>query len=192
MSNIGEVVGAGIGQFVAELYSEAELPPLGSWVRVPQPDGSTIYGLVCQSEMGPIDENRRPVAMRRTPAELRAEMPHVFELLRSTFKVVVCAHSDRRGKLRQSLPMRPVQIHDFVALCDDGFVRQMGTPYDFFRILVSLADPTVPVDEVLVAVLRYIGEAHGTEDEVIQAGRALSRLFQDDHERLQSILRRAF
>jgi hypothetical protein len=52
----------------------------------------------------------------------------------------------------------------------------------------------VPVDDLLVAVLRRIYAAHGGErggrEPLVQAGRALSRLLDDDHERLQSILRR--
>ena len=190
-SLIAEVIGASTGQFVAELYKEAILPRLGSWVQVSQSDDTVIYGLVCQAEMGPFDEHRRPVALKRTPEELRTEMPHVLELLRTTFRVTVCAHRDNQGHLRQTLPVRPVRIHDGVQLCDGDFVQQVGAPYDFLRILVNLADPTVPVDEVLVAVLADIAAAHSGDDEVVSAGRALSRLFKDDHERLQSILRRA-
>lgn len=188
---IAEVVAAGTGQFTAELFRDAEVPPLGSWVRVAQDNGSTVYGLVCQAEMGPYDEHRRPVALGRTASVLQTEMPHVLELLRTTFKVTVCVHRDAQGKLRQSLPLRPVRIHQFVSTCDDEFVRQVGKPFDFLRILVNLADQAVPVDEVLVAVLRGIAMAHGNDEEVVHAGRALSRLLRDDHERLQSILRRA-
>ena len=186
---VGEVVAAGTGEFTAELFREAELPALGSWVQVAQEDGSSVFGLVCQAEMGPFDENRRPVALCRSSAELQDEMPHVLELLRTTFRVTVCAHRGRQGELRQSLPLRPVRIHQFVFACDDEFVRRLGEPYDYLRILVS--QPDIPVDEVLVAVLRGIAASHGSHDEVVRAGRALSRLLRDDHERLQSILRRA-
>ncbi|MDE2730865.1 MAG: hypothetical protein OXI38_05695 [Bacteroidota bacterium] len=186
---IGEVVAAGTGEFTAELFREAQVPGLGSWVQVEQEDMSSVFGLVCQVEMGPYDQNRCPVALRRTAAELQQEMPHVLELLRTTFRVIVCAHRSRQGDLRQSLPLRPVQIHQFAFACDDEWVRRLGEPYDYLRILVSRQD--IPIDEVLVAVLRGIAASHGGYDEVVRAGRALSRLLRDDHERLQSILRRA-
>jgi len=52
----------------------------------------------------------------------------------------------------------------------------------------------VPVDDLLVAVLQQIYDAYGGADggrpEVVRAGRSLSRLLDDDHERLQSVLRR--
>ena len=81
-----------------------------------------------------------------------------------------------------------------MAPCTDEQIRVLGAPYDFLRTLVEHPDPAVPVDDLLVAVLRRIYAAHGGErggrEPLVRAGRALSRLLDDDHERLQSILRR--
>ena len=52
----------------------------------------------------------------------------------------------------------------------------------------------VPVDDLLVAVLTQTyaanGGRHGGREALLQAGRSLTRLLSDDHERLESILRR--
>jgi len=121
-------------------------------------------------------------------------MPMVKELMRTTVRALVLACRDRDGRLRQTLPPHPPDIHDFVYPCTDEHVRSLDAPFDFLRTLVEHPDPAVPVDDLLVAVLRRIHKAHGGEhggrDALVSAGRALSRLLDDDHERLQSILRR--
>lgn len=122
-------------------------------------------------------------------------MPQVMALLRTTFSAQVLAFSDSRGQIHQTLPPRPAGIHSFVRGCTPDEQRALGAPFDFLRTIIKNPDPTVPVDDLVVSVLRhryaaFDGGPDG-ESELIQAGRALSRLLNDDHERLQSILRRA-
>ena len=95
------------------------------------------------------------------------------------------------GHFRATAP----PLHAFVRLCESDAVRTLGAPYDFLRTLARNPDPMVPVDELLVAALERIGAAQETpeasEDALVEAARALSRLLNDDHERLHAILRRA-
>ena len=109
----------------------------------------------------------------------------VDELLRTTVRAQMLACEGPDGTIRQTLPPQPPDIHDFVASCTDEQVRALGAPYDFLRTLVEHPDPDVPVDDLLVAVLRCIYAAHGGERggraPLVQAGRALSRLLDDDH-----------
>lgn len=191
---IAEVIESSTRQFTAEVYREAEAPAFGSWVHVASDDGPTLYALVSHVEHGSVEPNRQAVALGRSTEELQREMPQVMELLRTTFRAQVLAVEEADGTVRQTLPAHPADVHDFVQPCTDEQVRALGAPYDFLRTLVDHPDPDVPVDELLVAVLREIREAHGAshggDDEVVRAGRMLSRLLDDDHERLQSILRR--
>jgi len=190
---IGEVIESSTRQFVAEVYRDQPPPAFGSWVRVVQPDGRTIYGLVSHVEMGSVEPGRRPMALGRSPDELRREMPQVLELIRTTFRAQVLAYEDPDGRIHQTLPPYPAGIHAFVEVCPPEIVRRLGRPYDFLRTLVQNPDPAVPVDDLLVAVLRQIHDGHGEperEQALIEAGRVLSRLLRDDHERLQAILRR--
>ncbi len=192
--SIAEVIESSTRTLVAEVYRAASPPAFGSWVQVQQGGGRVLYGLVSHVEVGSIEPNRRAVAFGKTPEELRREMPQVLELLRTTFRAQVLAYRDDRGVLRQTLPPYPAGIHDFVRSCSEDDVRTLGRPYDFLRTLVRHPDPSIPVDDLLVAVLSGIhtahGGRHGGRDELVAAGRALSRLLDDDHERLQSILRR--
>lgn len=191
---IGEVIESSTRQFVAEVYEETEAPPFGSWIRVDGEDDRQLFGLVSHVETGSYDTNRQAVALGLSPEERAQEMPMVQELLRTTIRAQVLACATHDGTLRQTLPPWPPNIHDFVYPCTDDQVCALDAPFDFLRTLVEHPDPAVPVDDLLVAVLRQIYEAHGGEhggrEPLVRAGQALSRLLDDDHERLQSILRR--
>jgi hypothetical protein len=194
-----EIIEASTRAFVAEVHDGQDAPAFGSWVEVEQSDtGHTLYGLVSHVEMGSRAPGRRAQAFGQSQEELRKERPQVMALLRTTFRAQVLAYRDRRagddgGALRQTLPPRLPSVHDFVRCCAPETVRALGAPYDFLRTLVQDPDPAVPTDDLLVAVLCQVRDAHGEaagDEPLVEAGRTLSRLFDDDHERLQSILRR--
>ena len=194
-SAIAEIIEANTRAFVAEVHDEAEAPNFGSWVEVEEQEtGHTLYGLVSHIEIGSYEPGRRARAFGRSREDLQREMPQVMELLCTTFRAQILAY--RAGgtghPIRQTLPPRPPSIHDFVRCCLPEAVRTLGQPYDFLRTLVQDPDPAVPTDDLLVAVLRQVHTAFGPggEEELVAAGRSLSRLLDDDHERLQSILRR--
>jgi hypothetical protein len=190
---IGEVIESSTRQFVAEVYEDADVPAFGHWVQV-EGDSTVLFGLVSHVESGSYDTNREAVALGLSPEERAEEMPMVQELLRTTVRAQVLAYRDRDGRVRQTLPPHPPDIHDFVEPCPAEALRGLGTPFDFLRTLVEHPDPAVPVDDLLVVALRRVYAAHGGEhggrEALVAAGRALSRLLDDDHERLQSILRR--
>ena len=191
---IAEVIASSTRQFTAEVYKHAEAPAFGTWVGVEHRNGTTLYGLVSHIEHGSYETSRQPVALGKTKEELAQEYPQIPELLRTTFRAQVLACAEGDGTIRQTLPPHPPDIHDFVHACAAEAVQQLGAPYDYMRTLVQSPDPAVPVDDLLVAVLCQVRQAHGGdhggEEELVRAGRALSRLLDDDHERLQSILRR--
>jgi hypothetical protein len=204
---IGEVIESSTRQFVAEVYDDVRgdeedesgerEPAFGEWVRVETSRGDEVFALVSHVEIGSYDTNRQAVALRMSEEERRREMPMVQELMRMTVRAQILACRPARAsgdRVRQTLPPHPPDIHDFVYTCRKEEVKRIGEPYDFLRTLVQSPDPAVPVDDLLVATLQQIYRAHGGEhggrDALVTAGRALSRLLDDDHERLQSILRR--
>ncbi len=203
---IGEVIASSTRQFTAEVPRKAEPPAFGTWVAVTRAAcGTTLFALVSHVEVGPYAAGRQAVALGMTAEERQQEYPHVAELLRTTFRAQVLASRPQgRPAVRQTLPSHPPGIHDFVRAATPDEVAALGAPFDYLRTLVTHPDPAVPVDDLLVAVLARLRDAHGVPlggDGVraggravppilVDAGRALSRLLDDDHERLRSILRR--
>jgi hypothetical protein len=198
---VAEIIESSTRHVVAEVLRGQAAPPFGSWVEVETADGTVLYALVAHAETGSVEPGRQAVALGRSRDDLRREMPHVFELIRTTFRAVVLGYWDGRSRtpegaprVHQTLPPRPAALHDFVRCCAPEAVARLGAPYDFLRSLATFPDPAVPADDLLAAVLRGLRRAHGeggpAEAVVLEAGRALARLLHDDHERLQSILRR--
>ena len=188
---IGEVLESNTRMLKAQVPADVTPPVFGAWIKVAPADGSTIYGIVSLVEQGSVMPNRRTTALGKTTDELVREMPQVIALLRTSFTAVTVAYKDADGRLRQTLPPTPAPIHGFVSACSPEEVGALGMPFDYFRTLVH-SDTGVPVDDLLVATLQQIyavQEGDGYQL-LVQAGRVLSRLFQDDHERLQAILRR--
>ncbi|MEM1044152.1 MAG: hypothetical protein AAGI91_16205 [Bacteroidota bacterium] len=194
MDPIAEVIESSTRHVVAEVLRDTEPPDFGAWVEVEVEGGTTLFAVVAHVETGSVEPGRQAVALGMGRAELRREMPQVLELIRTTFRAQVLAYRDSRGTVRQTLPPRPATLHDMVRACDDDAVCSLGAPFDFLRTLVRHPEMGVPTDDLLVALLRRLNKAYGAGDEgrraLLAAGRSLSRLLDDDHERLQSILRR--
>ena len=207
-SPVAEVIASSTREVVAEVYDGALVPAFGSWVEVETESGAVLYGLVSHAETGSIEPGRQAVALgagydRDT---LRREMPQLLALIRTTVRVQILAYWDgearhpaeagRAGRplVRQTLPPRPAALHDRVLACGDETVAGFGAPFDYVRTLARSPDPAVPADDLLAAALGGLYRAYGRGEAgqrvLIEAGRALARLLDDDHERLQSILRR--
>ena len=187
---------------MAEVYPEVDVPSFGSWVEVETEDGSVLYGLVSHAETVSVEPGRQAVALGADydRDRLRREMPQLLELIRTTVRAQILAywdgHARRDGQplVRQTLPPRPAALHDRVRPCGPEAVARLAVPFDALRTLARNPDPAVPADDLLAAALRQLYASHGGgadgEAVLVAAGRALARLLDDDHERLQSILRR--
>lgn len=207
---VAEVIASSTREVVAEVYPEAEVPAFGSWVEVETESGAVLYGLVSHAETGSVEPGRQATALgadydRET---LRREMPQLLALIRTVVRVQILAFWDGKSRrdpgsgpgqapqpvVRQTLPPQPAALHDRVHTCGDETVARFGAPYDYVRTLARHPDPAVPADDLLAAALGGLYRAYGRGEAgqrvLVEAGRALARLLDDDHERLQSILRR--
>ena len=202
-----EVIASSTREVLAEVYPEAEVPAFGSWVEVETEGadgrgGAVLYGLVSHAETGSVEPGRQAVALgaEYDRDRLRREMPQLLELIRTTVRAQILAYwdgatvRDGRPLVRQTLPPRPAALHDRVRPCGPEAVAAIAAPFDVLRTLARSPDPAVPADDLLAAALRGLYRSHGGGADgdavLVAAGRALARLLDDDHERLQSILRR--
>jgi hypothetical protein len=199
---VAEVIASSTREIVAEVYPGAEVPAFGCWVEVETESGAVHYAIVSHAETGAIEPGRQAAALGPDydRDRLRREMPQLLALVRTVVRAQVLAYWDGRtvrgGRpvVRQTLPPRPADLHDRVRLCADDAVAALGAPFDALRTLARHPDPAVPADDLLAAALGALYRAHGRGEAgataLLDAGRALARLLDDDHERLHSILRR--
>lgn len=199
---IAEVIASSTREIVAEVYAGADVPPFGSWVEVETEGGAVHYAIVSHAETGAVEPGRQAVALGPDydRERLRREMPQLLALVRTVVRAQILAYWDGRSVrdgrpvVRQTLPPCPAALHDRVRACDDDAVARLAAPYDALRSLARHPDPAVPADDLLAAALGALYRAHGRGEAgkaaVLGAARALARLLDDDHERLQSILRR--
>jgi hypothetical protein len=163
------------------------MPSLGSLVRT-----GDIYGIVYNAETTSLEPGRKPIARGRDEATEEAiyqSSPQLTKLLRSEFTAVVVGHKDG-DSLRHYLPPSPARIHSFVYLCAPEEVRKFIQAFGFLNILVNARLP-VPADELIVAALRRMTQAH--EDShtfLVTAGKELAALLSGQYDQLKSILGR--
>lgn len=190
---IGEIVRSNTTQFSAvvpqDLAQQMQLPvQLGALVKV-EMARFTVFGIVSFIERAPIEANRKVSPYGKTKAELRREMPQVFELVHTEFSALVVGFQEN-GKILQTLPPTPPDLHDFVypASRDEigAFLKKTPT---FLRLILQNRE-TIP-DEVIVAFFRN-HRAEMTRQDLIALGKELSYLLGDDHRRLESILTRIY
>ena len=200
----GEVIASSTREIVAEVHEGETVPAFGTWVEVDAADGSVLYALVSHAETGAIEPGRQAVALGAAYDRdtLRREMPQLAALIRTVVRAQVLAYWDGHARrdgvplVRQTLPPRPPELHDRVAACGPEAVAALGAPFDVLRTLARHPDPAVPADDLLAAALRGYYDASGRGEDgervLVAAGSALATLLNDDHERLQSILRRVY
>ena len=184
---IAEVIESSTTGFVAQTRKLHEAPSFGSFVRVDSPVKS--IAMIYDISTGSTELNRRPVAYGKTEEELRNEQPQIFELLRTEIKARIVGYCDEFG-MRQLIPPRPPNLHSFVYECPSDEVQAFTRNFDYFRTLVGIGGTLS--DELLIAAIQQTCR-HQTDSSrywLIRAGKELSRLFRDDYDRLESILRR--
>lgn len=184
---IAEVVESGTTGFVAECRRLNEAPPFGAVVRVPSAD-LTIFGLVIHVATRSLEPNRRPTAYGKTEAELQAEHPQIFELLKTEIEAMLLGYADG-PRLYPLLPPQPPRIHSFVYGCSLEEVEAFTASLDFLRLIFSSGRTNT--DELLIAAARTAVAAHADDPGYrIRLGQELARLLKDDYDRLSAMLRR--
>jgi hypothetical protein len=184
---IAEVIESSTTTFAAQTLELHGAPPFGSFVKVS--DSITVIAIIYEISTGSTELNRRPVAYGKTEEELKLEQPQIFELLRTEFKALIVGYADESG-MKQVIPPQPPKLHHFVYACTPGEIQEFTSKLEYFRTLVGVGGTLT--DELLIAAIQQTCRTRGNtaRDAFIQAGKELARLFRDDYDRLESILRR--
>jgi hypothetical protein len=186
---IGEVIASNTTAFSAVVRSSFgdTLPvKFGELVKT-ETNSMKIFGIVSLIEHAPTEPNRKVAPHGKPKAELKREMPQVFELLQTEFRALVVGHQTQTAMV-PSIPPVPPDLHDFAYSTTDeeqqAFFSKMPA---FLRTILNARDASP--DELLVAFLRN-HRAYTPRPVLISIGKELSYLLGDDHRRLESILTR--
>jgi len=184
---IAEVIESSTTGFAAQCYELHHSPPFGAFIKVKAP--VTIIAMVYEISTGSTEPNRRPIAYGKTEAQLREEQPQIFELLRTELSAKIVGYADERG-WRQLLPPHPPKLHSFVSPCTPDEVQAFTRSCVYFRTLIGIGGTLA--DELLIAAIQQTCQVHGDAGRsfLVQAGKELARLFRDEYDRMESILRR--
>ncbi len=184
---IAEVIESSTTEFTAQARELHSSPPFGSFVKVVSP--LTIIAMIYDISTGSTELNRRPVAYGKTEEELKNEQPQIFELLRTEMKARIVGYYDESG-MRQLIPPQPPNLHSFVYACTPDEVQEFTGKFDYFRTLAGIGG-TLSDELIIAAVQQTCGSRKDSARySLIQVGKELARLFHDDYDRLESILRR--
>ena len=193
---VGEIVSSNTSSFTAQCLKEdsstltlPQAPYFGSFVIAKSEEiGFDIIAVVFDISSGSIDSVHRPTAMNLTRAELRFQQPQIFDLLKTDFSAITVGYL-KDGKIYQSVPPHPPQIHDFVYSCTNNQVKEITDNLDYIRTLLNSGSNMC--EDIIEANLRFSYLARGNNrDFLISAGRELSNLLKDNYDRLSAILRR--
>lgn len=193
----GEVVSSNTISFIAQCIKDEDSPELtlprapyfGSFVKAKCDElGFDVVAVVYEISSGSIDSVHRPTAMNLNRTELRMQQPQIFDLLKTDFSAITIGYIVD-GKIYQTVPPHPAQIHDFVYTCDAREIAMITEKKDYIRTLLNSG---VNLSEELVeSSLRYGYYARGcSRDFLIESGRELTSLLKDNYDKLSSILKK--
>lgn len=186
---IGEVIASNTNAFSAVVRSRfGDTLPIkfGELVKT-ETSHMKIFGIVSLIEHAPTEPNRKVAPHGKPKAELKREMPQIFELLQTEFRALVVGYETAHGVV-PSIPPVPPDLHDFAYLTSEDEQKSFfsKTPA-FLRTILNCRDASP--DELLVSFLRN-HLTHLPRPLLISIGKELSYLLGDDHRRLESILSR--
>ncbi len=167
-----------------------EMPTFGAFVKVAV-QNTEVYGLIYNVSIQDDPLVRQLLSSPGVPEEIILDQRHNRQM---PIEVSVLVIGFRAGdRVYHYLPPQPPPALDEIYLCAESDIVAFTDSLDYLRIILATKGD-VPADELLAASLRQAGvcRGHGVPDRafLVQAGRELARLLNDDPMRLDGILRR--
>lgn len=165
-------------------------PNFGDLVKVPLPDGLSIFGLIYDVQV------RDDPAVRQLILAGEMEPEAILDqrenrLVPIELSVLVVGYQRPGQPPVQGLPPQPPISLDTLTLCDEADIRAFTQGFDYLRLVLNAAQ--IPSDELLIANLSRAAAVRPLETRrqfLLDAGRELARLLSFDLVRLDGILRR--
>ena len=188
---IGEIIETNTLGFVAKSDQLHEHPPLGSLVKVRDPEGHDYaYAVVSFGQTASPEPGRRAVARGGEGVHDEAVYqahPQLPRILQTEFQaaLVGCVED---GGMRQHLPPQPPRLHYDVLTCSPEEVRAFSEKLPYFRLLLN-APGQLPGEQLLAAHVRATCRQRGDDAAWLErAAREVAALLKGDYERLMAVL----
>lgn len=179
-----------IGFTVGCRVLQPTLPQFGDLVKVPLPDEQTnVFGLIYDVQVRDDPAVRQLILVGEIEPEAMLDQRE-NRLVPIEVSVLVVGYQ-RGQRIVHGLPPQPPLSLDTLVLCEETDLRAFTEKFDYLRLVLNAAQ--IPADEVLATNLQRAAEACPPERRrkfLVDAGRELARLLNNDLIRLETILRR--
>ena len=181
--------GASSGFIVGCRVTQLAAPVFGGLVRVPQPDGYQIYGLIYDIRIDDDGLVRQLVTSEGVQESVIADN-RVNRNVPLEISVLAVGYSENE-RIFHLLPPRPPLSLDLIYLCDPEEVRRFtaGARFGYLRHILRSAD--LPIAELLAAHIRQAQPAHaaaGRPNWGQDITQELITLLRDDYPTLMNVL----
>lgn len=131
----GEVVASSLDRCTIQAWEWNTYPSYGSLVQIT--DSETILvGIVESIITAPLDGARTPTAYKKTDSELKAELPHIFSLLRTTITASILGSKNFENTTLIP-PTKPAQIHSFSTAINTQILHEKDNALLIKRIIMT-------------------------------------------------------
>lgn len=184
-----EIIQSSLQTFTAQSWQWDYFPSFGSLVIV-QAKNRTLFGIVYAIETGSSDPHRSPFTYKKTEEELKAEQPHIFEFMQTSFSCLSVGFIEKNHFFYQ-MPPKPPKMHAFVTHATNTETARFFNSCAYLHLIFS-AHFITSIDELLLSLLRTQAELKLlTDNSCIEFIETIQLISGDDYRRLKILMHRA-
>ena len=185
-----EIIKSSLDDFVAQTWQWDNFPQFGS-VVVTENEKRQTFAIVYDIQTGSLDPIHTPMAYQKTENELKTELPHIFEFLKTTFSCLTIGYEENEKYFYQLSP-EPPKIHTFVSHPKTEQLQKIFQNPLYLHVLFGYSNKIGNIDELLLALLKFQSNTIKlTQDKIHDFINSFSILSGNDYRRLKLFLQRA-
>lgn len=185
-----EIIESSLSTWIVQSWKWDTYPPFGSLVTI-QEGAITLFGIIYQIKTGSSNPVYVPIAHQQTENELLRNQPHIFNFLQTTLTCLNIGYHDNGIMIYQHAP-RPPKIHAHLRCATIDEYRLFFSSEQYLHLLFNLSNSFSNLDELLLALLKNLGDHQVLSPECIKRFiKTFSLLTGNDYRRLKLFLQRA-